>query len=76
MKKFDVLIWTLLTIGGLNWGIIGLFDYNVVATIFGEMEILSRIVYVLVGLAAVYDIVFLRLIWKRWNIHLFKPAHT
>ena len=76
MKKFDVIIWTLLTIGGLNWGLVGLFDINIVDLIFGEMTIFSRFVYILVGLAAVYDIVSVKAIWKRWNMHVFKPAHT
>lgn len=39
-------------IGGLNWGLIGLFDFNLVAALFGGMSILTRIVYIVVGLAA------------------------
>lgn len=46
----------LLIIGGLNWGLVGLFGFDLVATIFGSMTILSRIVYVIIGLAAVYAI--------------------
>jgi len=52
----DWIAMTLLIIGGLNWGLIGLFDVNLIALIFGEMTALSRIIYALVGLAAVYDI--------------------
>jgi uncharacterized membrane protein YuzA (DUF378 family) len=44
----------LVIIGGLNWGLVGLFGFDLVATIFGEMSFLSRIVYDLVGLSAVY----------------------
>ena len=44
----------LLVVGGLNWGLVGLFEFDLVAAIFGEMSILSRIIYVLVGLAAIY----------------------
>ena len=44
----------LLVVGGLNWALVGLFNVDLVATLFGDMTILSRIVYVLVGLAAVY----------------------
>lgn len=47
----------LLIIGGLNWGLVGLFRFDLVAAIFGEMSALSRIIYVLVGLSAVYKIV-------------------
>ena len=46
----------LLIVGGLNWGLVGLFDFDLVATIFGEMSMLSRIVYVLVGVSAVAQI--------------------
>lgn len=43
----------LVIIGGLNWGLVGAFNFNLVSAIFGDMSILSRIVYILVGLAAV-----------------------
>ena len=43
----------LVIIGGLNWGLIGAFNFNLVSAVFGDMSILSRIVYILVGLAAV-----------------------
>ena len=42
----------LLIVGGLNWGLVGLFDFDLVAAIFGEMSVISRIVYVLVGISA------------------------
>ncbi|MFW6035972.1 MAG: DUF378 domain-containing protein [Halothermotrichaceae bacterium] len=57
MDRLGVLDWialTLVIIGGVNWGLIGLFDFDLVAFIFGQMTALSRIVYSLVGLAAVY----------------------
>lgn len=41
-------------IGGLNWGLVGLLGLDLVATIFGALSLLSRIVYILVGLSAVY----------------------
>lgn len=44
----------LIIVGGLNWGLVGLFNFDLVATIFGDMTILSRVVYTLVGLGAVY----------------------
>ena len=53
MKTVDVIIWALLAIGGLNWGLIGVFNFDLVAAIFGEMSGLSRLIYILVGLAAV-----------------------
>jgi uncharacterized membrane protein YuzA (DUF378 family) len=57
MKTFTVLDWiaiALLIVGGLNWGLVGLFGFDLVAFIFGEMSLLSRIVYVVVGISAVY----------------------
>lgn len=49
----------LLILGGLNWGLIGLFNYNVVAEFFGSMPMLSRAIYVVVGLAAIVFILCL-----------------
>jgi len=69
MKSIDVVAWTLLAIGGLNWGLVGAFNFDLVAAIFGQMNILSRIVYILVGLSAVYNIVAIKAIWKRWGMH-------
>jgi uncharacterized protein len=58
-RRFGVLDWiamVLLIVGGLNWGLVGLADFDLVATLFGDGSALSRIVYVLVGLAALYSI--------------------
>lgn len=58
-RPFNGVDWiavALLIIGGLNWGLIGLFDINLVALVFGEMTTAARIIYTLVGLAALYDI--------------------
>ncbi|KPJ67252.1 MAG: hypothetical protein AMJ43_05120 [Coxiella sp. DG_40] len=62
MKKFSFIDWIaliLVIIGGLNWGVVGLFDINLVNLIFGEMTILSRVIYIVVGLASLYTIYFL-----------------
>ncbi|MEN6386663.1 MAG: DUF378 domain-containing protein [Phycisphaerales bacterium] len=68
-KTIDVVVWILLIIGGLNWGLVGLFNFNLVAAIFGEMSTLSRIVYVLVGFAALYDLFAIKAITRRWGAH-------
>ena len=44
----------LLVVGGLNWGLVGLFNFDLVATLFGAMSLIARIVYILVGVSAVY----------------------
>lgn len=52
----DTIALVLMIVGGLNWGLVGLLSFDLVAAIFGPMTLLSRIVYVLVGLAALYGI--------------------
>jgi uncharacterized membrane protein YuzA (DUF378 family) len=54
----DLIALILVIVGGLNWGLVGLFNFDLVAAIFGAGSTLSRIVYILVGLAAVYTIYF------------------
>lgn len=59
MKTLDVLAIVLLIVGGLNWGLVGLLEFDLVAAIFGPMSALARIVYTAVGLAALYRLVVL-----------------
>lgn len=66
MKKIDVVAAVLLVVGGLNWGLIGAARFNLVATLFGDMSMLSRIVYGLVGVAAVYQALQWKGIQRRW----------
>ena len=54
LNTIDWLALVLVIVGGLNWGLVGAFDFNLVDTIFGEGSAISRVVYVLVGLSAVY----------------------
>ena len=55
MKKVVNLIATILVIvGGLNWGFVGAFNYDVVATIFGAASIITRVIYILFGLGALW----------------------
>lgn len=57
MNKLNAIDWVaiiLLSIGGLNWGLVGVFSFDLVATIFGDMSVLSRIVYTIVGICAIY----------------------
>ena len=66
MKKIDVIIAALLVVGGLNWGLVGLLNFDLVAAIFGPMTGLTRIVYSLVGLAAIYQALGWKAIQHRW----------
>ncbi len=58
----------LLVVGGLNWGLVGALHFNLVAALFGEMSVLSRIVYMLVGVAALYQALQWRSIQRRWSL--------
>lgn len=57
MKIINILASLLLVIGGLNWGLIAVVDLDIVATLFGDMTLISKIIYALVGASAVYQIV-------------------
>ena len=57
MNKLSTIDWVavvLLAVGGLNWGLVGLLNFDLVAALFGDMSALSRIVYSVVGISAVY----------------------
>ena len=58
MRTLHAITLALVIIGGINWGLIGLFDYNLVDAIFGTMSLTSRIIYTLVGIAGVWAITF------------------
>lgn len=56
MKIIDKIALVLIIIGAINWGLIGLFEFNLVEAIFGNMTILSRIIYALVGISGLWGI--------------------
>ena len=60
MKLFDIVVTVLLIIGGLTWGLVGLFDFNLVETIFGQGAF-QRIIYTIVGLSAICKMIL-------WNM--------
>ena len=54
MRKLNPAEWValvLIIVGALNWGMVGVFGFNLVAAVFGEMSVIARIVYILVGLS-------------------------
>ena len=73
MKPLDITAVALLVIGGLNWGLVGVANFDLVAALFGPMSPLSRIVYALVGAAALYRILQWKAIEHR---RTFAPAQT
>ena len=56
MKIIDKIALALVIIGAINWGLIGIFNFNLVDTIFGTMSIISRIIYILVGVSGLWCI--------------------
>jgi len=69
MKTLDIVIAVLLVVGGLNWGLWGFFQFDLVAFLFGgNTEVLSRIVYGLVGIAAVYQALGWKSVQRRWSM--------
>ena len=72
MKRLDVVAAVLLVIGGLNWGLVGIADIDLVAMLLGPMSPLSRTVYALVGLSALYQAMQWQGIQRRW----LAPART
>ena len=71
MKKLDIAAAALLIIGGLNWGLVAIAEFDLVAALvgleFGETNAVSRVVYGLVGAAAVYQIAQQHAIRRRWS---------
>ena len=71
MKKLDILAAVLVVVGGLNWGLVAVAKFDLVATIFGldfgQTNAASRVVYGLVGLGAIYQIVQQAAIRRRWS---------
>jgi len=68
MKTIDVIAAVLLVVGGLNWGLVGLFKFDLVAALFGgQAASLARIVYSLVGGAAIYQGLQWKAIQTRWS---------
>ncbi|HEY7504572.1 MAG TPA: DUF378 domain-containing protein [Gemmatimonadales bacterium] len=67
MKTLDVMAAVLLVVGGLNWGVVGLTGSDLVGALFGELSPVSRAVYILVGLAALYQALQWKAIQHRWQ---------
>ena len=60
MRTFNAIVLTLIIVGGLNWGLVGLFKFDLVAWIFGGSDaLLARIIYTIIALAGIWCISFL-----------------
>jgi uncharacterized membrane protein YuzA (DUF378 family) len=80
MKKLDLLAVTLLLVGGLNWGLVSIARFDLVAAVFGldfgETNPATRIIYGLVGLSAVYVAAQLRAFPRRWAARSHANSHV
>ncbi|WP_373471406.1 DUF378 domain-containing protein [Carnobacterium alterfunditum] len=66
MKALDSIVLALLIVGGLNWLLVGLFEFDLVATLFGgQTSLLAKIVYIVVGLCALYSLKFFPLLTSK-----------
>ena len=70
MRWLDILAFALLVLGGLFLGLGGIYGFEVVVSTFGQLGIWARIVYVLIGLSALYEVFESRAIPRRWNCTL------
>jgi uncharacterized membrane protein YuzA (DUF378 family) len=66
MKKLDVLAAALLVVGGLNWGLVGVLKFDLVAAILGQATVASSVIYTVVGVCALYQILQWKSIQRRW----------
>lgn len=73
-KGIDIAAAAILVIGGLNWGLVGFFGFNPIEAVFGMMSPLSRILYCIFGIAAVYEVVQWRAIQRRWECKPWPPV--
>ncbi|HET8624437.1 MAG TPA: DUF378 domain-containing protein [Gemmatimonadales bacterium] len=67
MRKLDITAAVLLVVGGINWGVVGVTGWDIVGTIFGNLSPVSRSVYILVGVAALYHALQWKAIQHRWQ---------
>lgn len=58
MKAINAIALTVAIIGCVNWGLIGLFNFNLVETLFGNVSFLSKLIYIAVGIAGIWSIAF------------------
>ena len=75
MKIVDIVAAVLVVVGALNWGLVGVFNFDLVAAIFGTGAIDSRLVYTLVGVAGVFQAIEVKAIQRRWT-HRTPLAHA
>jgi uncharacterized membrane protein YuzA (DUF378 family) len=69
-NSIKLIMYALILIGALNWGLVGLFGFDLVASALGKMSGLSRLVYTIIGFAAFYELLSLPVILRQWEMQL------
>lgn len=67
MKTLDIIASVLLVIGGLNLGLIGFFGFDLIGMIFSQVYIITRIIYAVIGISALYYIFQCKQMQRRWK---------
>ena len=75
MYALNIIVFILLVIGGLNWGLVGLAKYNLIERIFTDVPVIARILFLLVGLAGIYAIIFFNWFVRPAEYHE-EPEHA
>jgi uncharacterized membrane protein YuzA (DUF378 family) len=74
MKAFDIITGIIMVVGGINWGLVGLFEFDLVAAIFGTLTPITRAVYIIVALCSIYHLVAAKAIAHRMADHPHRPV--
>jgi uncharacterized membrane protein YuzA (DUF378 family) len=69
-NSIKLIMYTLILIGALNWGLVGLFGFDLVASALGKMSVLGRLVYTIIGFAAFYELLSLPVTLRQWEMQL------
>ncbi len=70
MRSIDVVTLFLIVLGALNWGLMGILSFDLFATIFGHMTVLTRIMYTLIGFAGLYQLSQFKIMHGKWGGHV------
>jgi uncharacterized membrane protein YuzA (DUF378 family) len=73
MKALNAIALVLIIVGGLNWGLVGLFDFNLVAAIFGVDTLFTNLIYILVGISAIYAFILLKPVTSDYAVSRRSP---
>lgn len=68
MKGIDITVAVLLVMGGLNWGLVGIYGFDLLASLLGDGSVATRTAYAVLGISALYQAVNVPVIRRRWRV--------